>query len=120
MDEHNAFGGRRVLVVEDDVLLVADLIDQLQALGADVVGPVLSVEGALAQTNDIAAAVLDVSVGGQMIFPVAEALDRNRIPYVFTTGYTDSDLPEPLNGPVFAKPIHVADVIFQLQMALAR
>ncbi|WP_169193735.1 response regulator [Devosia sp. MC1541] len=120
MNENNAFGGRRVLVVEDDVLLVADLIDQLQALGADVVGPVLSVEDALAHTNDIAAAVLDVSVGGEMIFPVAEELDRHRIPYVFTTGYRDADLPEPLTAPVFTKPIHVAGVIFQLQMALVR
>jgi len=36
----NSFGGRRILVVEDDLLVVADLVDTLHAMGADVIGPI--------------------------------------------------------------------------------
>jgi len=96
MVNDNSFGGRRILVVEDDLLVVADLVDTLHAMGADVVGPIENVEKALERLDklpDIAGAVLDVSVQGRMVFPLADELSRRNVPYVFSTGYDDSIVP---------------------------
>jgi CheY-like chemotaxis protein len=96
MATDNSFSGRRILVVEDDLLVVADLVDTLHAMGADVVGPIENIEKALERLDklpDIAGAVLDVSVQGRMVFPLADELDRRNVPYVFSTGYDNSIVP---------------------------
>ncbi|UXN75980.1 response regulator (plasmid) [Devosia sp. A8/3-2] len=96
MATDNSFGGRRILVVEDDLLVVADLVDMLHSMGADVVGPIENIEKAperLDKLPDIAGAVLDVSVQGRMVFPLADELSRRNVPYVFSTGYDDSIVP---------------------------
>ena len=84
---------RRILVVEDEFLLMEDLCRDLQDAGAVVVGPAPSVAQALALIETepaIDAAILDVNLGGEMAFPVADALQRRDCPFVFTTGYSDS------------------------------
>ena len=86
---------KRILVVEDEYLLMEDLCRELQDAGAVVVGPAPSVKQALAlieTESAIDAAILDVNLGGEMAFPVAEALLRRECPFVFTTGYSDSIL----------------------------
>lgn len=96
MVSDNSFGGRRILVVEDDLLVVADLVDTLHSMGADVVGPIANIEKALERLDklpDIAGAVLDVSVQGRMVFPLADELTRRNVPYDFSTGYDDSVVP---------------------------
>lgn len=88
--------GKRVLVVEDDFHAARDLAFRLRAIGAEVVGPVPGVEEALetiASTPDIRAAVLDINLGGQTVFPVADELDRLGLPFVFATGYDPDVLP---------------------------
>jgi CheY-like chemotaxis protein len=65
---------RRLLVIEDDYLLASDLAEALAAHGAEVIGPAASVEGALAllATNGkIDAAVLDINLCGERVYPVA-------------------------------------------------
>lgn len=96
MANDNSFGGRRILVVEDDLLVVADLVDTLHSMGADVVGPIENIDKALERLEnlpDIAGAVLDVNVQGRMVFPLADELERRNVPYVFSTGYDDSEVP---------------------------
>ena len=64
MPNENTFGGGRILVVEDDLLVVAELVDTLHSMGADVVGPIVSIEKALERLqrlNGIVGAVLDVN-----------------------------------------------------------
>lgn len=108
MPEVNSFGGGRILVVEDDLLVVSDLIDTLHAMGADVVGPIESVDKALERLNRLSGfvgAVLDVSVQGRMVFPLADELSARGIPYIFSTGYDDSVVPPQYgNIPRFSKP----------------
>lgn len=97
MADRNSFGGGRVLVVEDDLLVVADLVDTLHAMGADVVGPIENIEKALERLDRLSGfvgAVLDVNVQGRMVFPLADELARRNIPFVFATGYDDSSVPE--------------------------
>lgn len=89
--------GRRVLVVEDEFLLADDLSHTLQEAGALVLGPVGSVSEALRLIEAEAAvdgALLDVNLGREKVFPVAEVLLARRVPFCFTTGYESQSIPE--------------------------
>jgi CheY-like chemotaxis protein len=87
---------RRVLVAEDEYFIARDIARALHALGAEVVGPVPSrdeVEAFLATGERLDAAILDINLNGEMVFPVMEALRTRRIPVVFATGYDQATVP---------------------------
>lgn len=99
--------GLRVLVVEDQMLIAAMLEECLVDLNCQVVGPTGTVEAALklVHANAVDAAVLDVNLGDEMVYPVAEELEARNIPFIFTTGYGDKSLPERWRSkPRLAKP----------------
>ena len=82
--------GRRVLVVEDEYMLAEDLREALESQGAEVVGPVPTVAEALDLLRREPAphmAILDINLGGEMVYPVADALRARGIPFLFATGY---------------------------------
>jgi CheY-like chemotaxis protein len=90
-----ALRDRRILVVEDEYLIAMTLKDNLEEAGSIVIGPVSSVDRALSALEshpNIDVSVLDVNLGGMMAYPVADALLARKIPFVFTSGYEDSDL----------------------------
>ncbi len=80
--------GALVLVVEDEPLIALDIREGLAEAGAVVIGPASTVGRALSltETNDLSAAVLDVRLDGETVFPVAAALADRLIPFVFHTG----------------------------------
>ena len=80
---------KRVLIVEDDVLIALYLEDLLTALGHEVVGQATRIHMAmeLARESDIDFAVLDINVAGTKSFPVADILRQRGIPFAFATGY---------------------------------
>src|SRR4051812_4702481 len=91
-----SFQGCRILVAEDDYLVANDVCDVLIAGGAEVLGPYPTVAAALegAETGGrIDAAILDVNLRGEMVFPVALALSARDVPFVFATGYDEGALP---------------------------
>ncbi len=84
--------GCRVLLVEDEYLIAHDLCTKLEDVGAVVIGPEPSVQRALRRVVEEAAidvAVLDINLGGEKAFPVADALNRRDVPFVFSSGYGD-------------------------------
>jgi CheY-like chemotaxis protein len=88
--------GRRVLIVEDDYFLAYDLKDELARAGAEVVGPVGRLSDALrlvTMGEPLDAAVLDINIGGQLVYSVADALRARNVPFVFTTGYDAEVIP---------------------------
>jgi CheY-like chemotaxis protein len=88
--------GRRILVVEDEYMVAQDFRSELEDAGALVLGPTPSVAGAMALLSRAAvpdAAILDVNLGGEMVFPVAEVLRERGIPFIFATGYDRWSLP---------------------------
>ncbi|WP_411034007.1 helix-turn-helix domain-containing protein [Shinella sp. BYT-45] len=92
----NPLAGKRILVVEDDYLVVTDLITRLKAMGVDAVGPAASAEDALALLDsepDLSGALLDVNLGGRMVFPLADELARRALPFVLATGYGRDIIP---------------------------
>ena len=86
----------RVLVIEDEMLIGTLLQDMLEELGFESIGPVVTVEQALAMIADIEvdAALLDLNLKGVQSYPVADALWQRGIPFIFTTGYEASELPQ--------------------------
>jgi DNA-binding response OmpR family regulator len=99
--------GCRILVVEDETLIAILIEEALQELGCVVVGPVARLDAALrlASSEALDAAVLDVTVRGGHIQPVAEQLLARAIPFILASGYGDWSLPENLRDqPRLTKP----------------
>ncbi len=104
--------GRRVLIVEDEVLVAATIECELAVAGAQVVGPAYTVDEALAYANDdeIDIAVLDINLLGKKVWPVAEALHRRGVPYVFASANAlgADAIPNPFDtAPRFDKPVAI-------------
>jgi len=96
-----------VLVVEDQIIIASAIQDSLIELGADVVGPCLTLESALdvARSADIDAAVLDVWLKGEACYPVADVLIERGIPFLFTSGVSVGKEPSKFHGsPRLLKP----------------
>ena len=93
-----AYGGLfgfQVFVVEDEAMVSMMLEDMLAEFGCIVAGVAATVDEALAlvqATPDIDAAILDVNLGGEMIYPVADVLVARHIPFVFSTAYGTPEL----------------------------
>jgi CheY-like chemotaxis protein len=86
-----ALTGRRILLVEDEYLIAMEMERWLQDAGAEVVGPVPSVEQALDAIEEVNgaldAAVLDINLShGELVYPVADRLKELGVPYLFATG----------------------------------
>lgn len=81
--------GLRILLVEDEAMIAMLVEDMLLDSGASVVGPAAGVAAALAAiaSEAIDGALLDVNLGGEQSFEVADALAARSIPFVFVTGY---------------------------------
>lgn len=113
--------GRRILVVEDESLVAMLIETILEDLGCIPVGPAATVpEGlTLATGESLDAALLDVNVAGQQVFPVAQALADRGVPLVFSTGYGEAGLPDQWRGrPTLQKPFTEAAVGQAIRQAL--
>lgn len=91
MPQQETLKGLAVLVVENEWLIADDIRRELTREGAHVLGPVASVDQALALiagTERISAAVLDIHLGeGSSVYLAAEALQVRGVPFLFATGY---------------------------------
>jgi two-component sensor histidine kinase/DNA-binding response OmpR family regulator len=98
----------RVLLVEDEALVAMMIQETLAEFGFDVLGPVATVSEALAAAREpgIDAAVLDINLGDDLVYTVAEILARRGVPFVFVTGYDSDSVDARFSGiPVLQKPI---------------
>jgi DNA-binding response OmpR family regulator len=105
----------RILVVEDEYLLADGMQHELEKLGVLVIGPALTVATALRLLDAalvVDGAILDINLGGEKSFPIADALHEHSIPFVFASGYDSAMIPEPYrNVRCFEKPVDLQDVI---------
>ncbi|MEK0085600.1 hypothetical protein [Benzoatithermus flavus] len=88
--------GPLVLVVEDEALTALDLEYTLLDAGYRVLGPAGRVEDALGLVRSTRpdAAVLDVSLAGDFVWPLAAMLRLIAVPFLFYTSFIRSDFPE--------------------------
>lgn len=113
MTEILTLNGLRVLVVEDEMMVSMLIEDMLGDLGCQVVGPASRLDEAmaLARLGQLDCAVLDVNLGGQSIFPLADLLRELGAPFAFATGYGDAGLRDVDKGsPVLQKPFREGDL----------
>ena len=115
--------GVRVLVVEDEALVAMLIEDALLDLGCVVIGPAPGVADALRLLEDeaIDAALLDINLSGEMVFPVADRLAADGVPFVFSTGYGTAGLADHhRDRPVLQKPYNPAKLEAALSAVLGR
>ena len=111
MPENGAGSGW--LVVEDGLLIAILIEDALGDLNIPVLGPAGTVAQALAliDGHSIEGALLDVNLGGQPIYPVAQALSARGIPFAFVTGYGEHGVGrEFADRPVLRKPFAIENI----------
>jgi len=105
---------KHILVVEDEYYIARDLERALRAADAIVIGPVATLEQglALAESQPLDAAVLDINLAGGRAFAIADRLSERAVPWTFLTGYDDWALPARYQAaPIVAKPYHADRIV---------
>jgi CheY-like chemotaxis protein len=113
--------GKRVLVVEDELMIRMLLADMLEELGYAIAAEAGRLDEALeaAKTAEFDLAILDVNLNNEPVSPVADALVARGLPFVFATGYGEHGLPEPYRDrPALKKPFQVDGLERMLRRAL--
>lgn len=114
---------KRILVVEDEFLLARDLTKALEEAGATVIGPVPSVERAMARLrhDPLDAAVLDIAVRGEDVLPLADVLKDRAVPIIFATGNEDHRVRHShADAPCLTKPIDMEMLVRVVDEQIAR
>jgi CheY-like chemotaxis protein len=115
MEVSRRLEGKRLLVVEDEPLIAAELVKGLTQCGAAIAAVAGTVDLAFRAAErepDLDGAVLDVNLWGEPVFPVAELLGRKQIPYVFVTGYPAASLPPSYaSQQVCSKPVDMTHLV---------
>jgi CheY-like chemotaxis protein len=106
---------RRILVVEDEMMIAIMIEDMLLDLGHQVVGVAQSLAAALALTDAKAGqfdmAILDINLAGERSFPVALRLAERGVPFMFATGYGALGLEAPFRDTfTLKKPFQQEDL----------
>jgi CheY-like chemotaxis protein len=86
----------RILIVEDEYLVADDMARYFEAMGAVILGPVPSIEQAEIHAGHADAAILDVRLKGELVFPFADELVRRDVPFVFFSARGAEEIPERL------------------------
>lgn len=113
------WGGVRVFVVEDEILLALTLEDDLREAGFAMLGPYTTLANALqaSRRENFDLALLDVNLHGEAVFPLADELIARNIPVVLLTGYGAADLPERFRVlPRLQKPYEPSVLARQLRL----
>jgi len=116
-----SLSGRRILVVEDEMIILMLIEDVLMDCGCESVTAAATVDRALAlidaQSFDVA--MVDVNLNGHMSYAIADALAARGVPFFFSTGYGKNGLRDGYrNQPVLNKPFHCEKLVEMLKSLL--
>jgi CheY-like chemotaxis protein len=94
--EETGLEGRRILIVEDSPVVGPFTADMLADLGCEVVGPApnMAAARALVEAGGFDAALMDVHIRGERVFPLCETLASMGVPFILTSGYADWHMAE--------------------------
>lgn len=114
-----AVSGSKVLIVEDEYFLAKELERFFTSLGATVLGPFPTMEDAGDRVEEADAAILDVYVDGDLVFPLADDLAERRIPFVFYTGHSEVNIPERFRYAGYLSKPATFDAVFNALFPIA-
>jgi CheY-like chemotaxis protein len=115
--------GRRILVVEDEMMILITVEDMLADLGCESVTAAATVDQALAliDAQVFDAAMLDLNLNGNKSHPVAATLAARGVPFFFSTGYTGHDMRDGFRDrPLLKKPFRYEELVDILTSLLSR
>ena len=121
--EYAGLAGLRIFVVEDEFHVLLLMEDSLTSFGCEVVETASTLAEALerSETVEVDAAVLDINLSGEKVYPAAETLRRRKIAILFSTGYGRAGVePEWSSFPVVQKPFMRHQLAEGLREALSR
>lgn len=101
-------GGSRLLLVEDELMVGMFMQDLLKTIGYQSTDPISRLSDALAAAANerFEGAVLDMNLNGEFVYPLAELLAKQGVPFVFVTGYAPSSVdPRFAKVPILQKPV---------------
>ena len=113
--------GRRILVVEDSPVVGPFTADLLGELGCEVAGPAPNMAAArqLIEAGGFDAALMDIHIRGERVFPLCDLLAERNVPFVLTSGYADWHMPDEwADRPRLQKPYTISEVENALRSAL--
>ncbi len=99
----------QILVVEDNVFIAMEMEYLVEDCGCAVVGPCSNLREAMATAREtgLDAAVIDVNLGEELSWPLADLLEERGVPFVLATGYSSTDVPDRFKDrPLLSKPMH--------------
>lgn len=87
---------RRILLIEDSPVVAPFTVDVLTELGFTVIGPAPNMASAreLIEVEAVDAALVDIHIRGERVFPLCELLEAKKVPFILTSGYADWAVPE--------------------------
>jgi DNA-binding response OmpR family regulator len=103
----DVLNGRRILVVEDDCMVALEMSDLVEKFGGAVAGPAgqFAQGFAIAESEEVDGAVLDVNLGAENSYSLADKLLADDVPIIFATAYDASMIPERFaDAPMLRKP----------------
>lgn len=113
--------GRSILVVEDEMLVLMSIETILEDLGCTTIESSSTVTGALdlLEKTSFDVAILDLNLGGESSYPIADALIEAGIPFAFSTGYGHhGERMDLADRPVLRKPYAADQLTAQLSLLL--
>lgn len=110
-DRDHILAGKHLLIIDDEPLLAYDLADLLGSHGASIVGPEHNIRDGLSciegYRGNIDCALLDIQIGSNPVWPIAQKLNSLKIPFFFISAQCGTqDLPDEFRGtPCLKKPV---------------
>lgn len=108
---------RRILVVEDEYLLAADIVDQIEDHNGIVLGPVETLEAGFAALRDQKpdACIVNVHLGPDLVYELADKLLEQDVPFVFASSETRAAIPDRFaQVPLHSKPLRMVEAAASL------
>jgi DNA-binding response OmpR family regulator len=94
LEEHQQLLDTRVLIVEDEYLIMDELKRIVEAAGGIVVGAHGNLDDDVFERSAISSDIIDINIRGKMSYPLADVLRERGVPFIFATGYDFDGIPE--------------------------
>lgn len=102
--------GKRIIVVEDEYFAAIEVSNAIKTAGGECIGPYSSISDSLIEgiNHHIDAAVLDVNIRDDLIYPVADLILQKGIRLIFVTGIDLQNIPAGYrSNTVLLKPVNI-------------